>query len=182
MPAQATRRSRTLARVLLFTVCSLPLAVPAADAVRHGTLELGTWVDAAKTPAGKEPRRHRLVYEWDTGLTHETVHTLDGKLVSERRYRAVPPGTPDEVEEAAAVVLADAEVAQILERQPSLGLQGGFAMDADGGVAACGAPARCLQMFLYDGDNVVRHMLVDLRTGTLVERDYVPPRNRGAAR
>jgi hypothetical protein len=37
-------------------------------------------------------------------------------------------------------------------------------------------------MLLFDGDNVVRHMLVDMRTGKVLERDYVPPRNRASAR
>jgi hypothetical protein len=149
---------------------------------KHGTMDLGEWTDAVKTPKGKEARHYRAVYDWDTGLTHEYAYTLDGKLVSQRAYRAAPTPSPEEVEEAKAIVLADPEVTQILRRQPDLSLQGGFAMEQTPQEGPCTQRTRCLQMLLFDGDNVVRHMLVDLHTGTILERDYIPPRNRGDAR
>jgi hypothetical protein len=151
-------------------------------AARQGTMLLGEWVDAVKTDHGKEARRYRLVYEWDTGLTHEYVYAMSGELVSERRYRGAPSPSPDEVEEAAAIVRADPEIAQILRGQPGLSLQGGFPMNQARGEGPCTQRTRCLQMLLFDGDNVVRHLLVDLRTGSIIERDYVPPRNRAERR
>ena len=61
-------------------------------------------------------------------------------------------------------------------------IDGGFIIQQTHVGGPCNAGARCLQIFLFDGENVVRHMLVDLRTNTIVDHDYVPPRNRGAAR
>lgn len=176
-------------RALVFaSALLLPLFVAAtarADTehtVKQGTQVLGEWVDAVKTDRGKEPRRYRLEYEWDTGLTHETVRTLDGKLVSERRYRGAPSPSRADIAEAEAIVLADPEIAEIIRRQPGLSLQGGFPINQARGEGPCTERTRCLQMLLFDGDNVVRHMFVDLRTGSILERDYIPPRNRAAAR
>ena len=174
---------RTLALFLGTSLIAFGVArADAGSRVKHGTMELGTWIDAVKTDHGKEARRHYAVYEWDSGLTHESVYTLDGKLVSERRYRAAPAPHAEEIEEARAIVLADSEVAEILSRQPTFALAGGFTIEQTAAEGPCTERTRCLQMLLFDGNNVVRHMLVDLRTGSILERDFVPPRNREAAR
>jgi len=168
--------------LLLSALVTGPARADTERAIKQGTQVLGEWVDGVKTDHGKEPRRYRLEYEWDTGLTHETVHTLDGKLVSERRYRGAPPPSQGDIAEAEAIVLADPEIADIMRRQPGLSLQGGFPINQARSEGPCTERTRCLQMLLFDGDNVVRHMFVDLRTGTILERDYIPPRNRAAAR
>ena len=174
---------RVLALISALLLPAFATGQVAADgAVKQGTQNLGEWVDAVKTDHGKDVRRYRLDYEWDTGLTHESVHTLDGKLISERRYRSAPSPSQADIAEADAIVRADPEIAQIMRRQPDLSLQGGFPMNQAPGEGPCTDPTRCLQMLLFDGDNVVRHMLVDLRSGSILERDYVPPRNRAAAR
>jgi hypothetical protein len=170
-----------LASTISLAVLGVTNAVAGAN-VKHGTMDLGTWTDAVKTGGGKEARRHHAVYEWDTGLTHEYVYALDGSLVSERRYRAAPAPQPEEIAEASAIVLADPEVADILSRQPTFTLAGGFTIEQTAAEGPCSERTRCLQMLLFDGNNVVRHMLVDLRTGSILERDYIPPRNRGDAR
>jgi hypothetical protein len=153
-----------------------------ARPARTGTLEIGEWVDAVKTDHGKESRRYRTVYDWDTGLMREYAYSMDGTLVAERSWRGAPSPSPEEIAEADAIVRADPEIAQILRRQPDLSLQGGFPMNQARGEGPCSGRTRCLQMLVFDGDNVVRHMLVDLRSGKIVDRDYVPPRNRGTPR
>jgi hypothetical protein len=168
--------------LLLSALVTSPARGDADHAVKQGTQNFGEWVDAVKTDHGKESRRYRLDYEWDTGLMHESVYTLDGKLVSERRYRGAPSPSPEEIAEADAIVRADPEIAGIMRRQPDLSLQGGFPIVQAEGEGPCTERTRCLQMLIFDGDNVVRHMFVDLRTGSILERDYIPPRNRAAAR
>ena len=183
MPRRHGPPLRTLTLALTLTLAAPGLAdADAGASVKHGTMDLGTWTDAVKTDHGKEARRYHAVYEWDTGLTHEYAYTLDGTLVSERRYRAAPAPQPEEIAEASAIVLADPEVADILSRQPSYVLAGGFAIEQTAAEGPCTESTRCLQMLLFDGPNVVRHMLVDLHTGSILERDYVPPRNRGDVR
>ena len=182
MAARHGRWIPSLSCCLASTLLSFGAHAATGQAVKHGTMDLGEWTDAVKTDHGKEARRYHAVYEWDTGLTHEYVYTLDGKLVSERSYRAAPTPSPAEIEEAKAIVLADPEVAAILSRQPEVSLQGGFAIEQTAAEGPCTERTRCLQMLLFDGNNVVRHMLVDMRTSSILERDYIPPRNRGAAR
>ena len=182
MAARHGSRLRPLSLCIASTLVTFGVSAEPAHAVKHGTMDLGEWTDAVKTNHGKEARRYHAVYEWDTGLTHEYAYTLDGKLVGERSYRAAPTPNPDEVEEAKAIVLADPEVTAILRRQPEVSLQGGFPIAQTAAEGPCTERTRCLQMLLFDGNNVVRHMLVDLRTGSILERDYIPPRNRGAAR
>ena len=133
-------------RALVFTSALLLVALVTAPAradtdrtVKQGTQSLGEWVDAVKTDHGKEARRFRLEYEWDTGLTHESVYTLDGKLVSERRYRSAPSPSPEEIAEADAVVRADPEIAEIMRRQPDLSLQGGFPISQERGATVTSA-------------------------------------------
>jgi len=173
---------RPLSLCVAAALVSLGAHAAPADAIKHGTLDLGEWTDAVKTDHGKEARRYHAVYDWDTGLTHEYAYALDGRLVSERSYRGAPPASPAEVDEAKAIVLADPEVAAILRRQPEVSLQGGFSIEQTAAEGPCTERTRCVQMLLFDGNNVVRHMLVDLRTSSILERDYIPPRNRGAAR
>jgi len=173
---------RTLALCFASMFMAAVALAASGPAAKHGTMDLGEWTDAVKTDHGKEARHYRAVYDWDTGLTHEYAYTLDGKLVSERSYRGAPAPSPEEIEEARAIVLADPEIASILSRQPQFLLDGGFSIEQTASEGPCTERTRCLQMFLYDGNNVVRHMLVDLRTGSILERDYTPPRNRGAGR
>jgi len=182
MAARHGPRLRPLSLCIASTLVTLGVFAEPAHAVKHGTMDLGEWTDAVKTDHGKEARHYRAVYDWDTGLTHEYAYTLDGKLVSERSYRGAPAPSPEEIEEARAIVLADPEIASILSRQPQFLLDGGFSIEQTASEGPCTERTRCLQMFLYDGNNVVRHMLVDLRTGSILERDYIPPRNRGTAR
>ncbi len=160
------------------------LAVPAsAEApVRTGKQVLGEWTDAVKTPQGKQKRRFRTTYDWDTGTSMRETFDLQGKRLSIQKINSAPSPSPVEIERAREIVLADVEVGEIARRQGGLQLDGGFTLTHAAGEGPCVAGTRCVQMFLFDGENVVRHMLVDLRLGRIVEPDYIPPRNRGSAK
>ena len=147
---------------------------------RTGTTVMGEWTDAVKTPKGKEWRSYRAVYDWDTGLTSREEYDANDKLISRSSRRAAPSPTVEEIAEAAAIVDADVEVQQIRRRQGGLALEGGFVFRNKEGQGPCTQSTRCVQMFLFDGENVVRQMLVDLKSRKILDPDYIPPRNRGA--
>ncbi len=164
--------------IALLAAEGLAVAAHAADgAVRQGTKFVGESTLMEKTDKGKALRRIRTEYSWDDGLVYNYVHDADGQLLEVRKsYNGLRPDDT-ELEEAFALVWQDDEVREIRRRQAGLDINGGFIYREKDG--ACALPARCVQVFLFDGENVVRHMLVDLRTNRIVARDYVPARNQG---
>ncbi len=153
----------------------------AADTTqRSGTTVMGEWTDSIKTSKGKEWRSYRVVYDWDSGLTTREEYDANDKLIGTTSRRAAPSPTRDEVAEAAAIVDADVEVQQIRRQQGGLALEGGFVIRQAAGEGPCTQSTRCVQMFLFDGENVVRQILVDLKSRKILEPDYIPPRNRRA--
>lgn len=150
--------------------------------MRTGTEVMSEWTESVKTDKGKQFRRYEAVYDWDTGMTHRRSYDADGVLVSTRTIARAPTPSPDEIEEAIAIVRDNPDVIEIQRRQTGIQIEGGFIIQQTKAQGPCHTNARCLQIFLFDGENVVRHMLVDLRTNTIVDHDYVPPRNRGVAR
>ena len=147
----------------------------------HGARRVGRRrEDGSRQGSPPLPRRLRVGHgpHCTSTPTRWTASSSPSAAIAARRRRREA-----EIAEADAIVRADPEIAQILRRQPDLSLQGGFP-DESGAAARVRARerTRCLQMLLFDGDNVVRHMLVDLRTGSILERDYIPPRNRASAR
>ncbi len=179
-----SKLTRPVAYALLALASSLPIASaalanePAKDATRSGNEILADYEDAVKTKSGKEVRRIQVVYNWDEGATY--THTFDksGKLADTNVVYGSPTPSEAEVAEAVAIVEAYPDVVTIKRRQAGIAIDGGFPFRKSTGV--CARPARCLQMFLFDAENVVRHMLVDMRTRTVVDSDYIPPQNREA--
>lgn len=164
---------------LLAITSSLAAAPVAADtAVRSGTEVLADYKDAVKTDKGKEVRRIQVVYNWDEGATY--TYTFDTSGAKADTHVVYGPPTPSEAEidEALAIVEAYPDVITIKRRQAGIAIDGGFPFEATSG--PCARPARCLQMFLFDAENVVRQMLVDMRTRSVVDSDYIPPQNREA--
>ncbi|MEL7448889.1 MAG: hypothetical protein AAFN78_06750 [Pseudomonadota bacterium] len=154
----------------------------AADVTqRSGTTVMGEWTDSVKTPKGKEWRSYRVVYDWDTGITTREEYDANDQLIGSTTRKAAPSPTPEEIAEAAAIVEADVEVQQIRRQQGGLALEGGFVMRHKPEEGPCTQSTRCVQMFLFDGENVVRQILVDLKSRSILEPDYIPPRNRRAA-
>ncbi len=148
---------------------------------RTGTVIMSEWTEAVKTPEGKQFRRYVAEYDWDTGLMHRHAYDADGVHLSTRTMKRAPTPSDDEIAEAIAIVRDNPEVVDIQRRQAGIQIDGGFIIQQTKDEGPCHGNARCLQIFLFDGENVVRHMLVDLRANTIVDADYVPPRNRGVA-
>lgn len=174
MSRQNTRR--TLAVLALAFSLVLPSSALAADAVRSGNEIIDDYHDAVKTDNGREVRRIQVVYNWDEGATY--TYTFDKSGKKTQTSVVYGPHTPseDEIAEALDIVLAHPDVITIQQRQAGITIDGGFPFEAAEGV--CARPARCLQMFLFDAENVVRQMLVDMRTRRVVDSDYIPPQNR----
>ncbi|MFK7886778.1 MAG: hypothetical protein AB8G16_07920 [Gammaproteobacteria bacterium] len=172
-------KSRTLWRAV-WTVALGALAFQSAaadDAVKHGQKIVSESTLMEKTANGREYRRIITRYNWDDGVTYSDVYDKAGTLLETRT--STLGLAPDEAELARAyeLVWQDQEVQDIRRQQAGIDINGGFTHTEKSG--KCAAPARCIQVFLFDGENVVKHMLVDLRTDRIVDHDYVPPRNRG---
>lgn len=157
---------------LLIASLACASASVADGATRYGTKLVGETTQLEKTDKGRELRRIRTEYNWDDGLVYRHVHDAGGKLIETRvSHNGLRPDDA-ELEQAFALVWNDDEVREIRRRQAGLDINGGFTYREKSG--ACALPARCVQVFLFDGENVVRHMLVDLRTNKIVNSDYVP--------
>ena len=172
--------TRPAALVLLVIASSPGIAslALASDAVRSGNEIIADYSDAVKTATGKEVRQIKVVYNWDEGATYTYTFDKSGKKTDTHVVYGPPTPSEAEIAEALDIVLAHPEVITIKQRQAGIGIDGGFPFEAATG--ACAPPARCLQMFLFDAENVVRQMLVDMRTRQVVDSDYIPPQNREA--
>lgn len=160
------------------SVLSLALPAQANSAIKSGNTELAEYSEVIKTVNGKEMRHFKVEYNWDEGATYTHSYNKAGTLIDSHVVIGAP--TPNQHEIAQAVTIANAypDVVEIKHRQAGIDVAGGFPFEAKTG--ACARPARCLQIFLFDAENVVRHMMVDLRIGKVVIADYIPPQNRGA--
>ena len=175
MAQQIGAASLLLASALLFTGASALANDYARGEIRQGVRLIGETTELEKTDAGAELRRIRSEYSWDDGLVYSYVHDINGKLLEVRRsYNGLRPDE-QELAQAFALVWDDPEVQTIRRRQAGIEIDGGFTYREKTG--SCALPSRCVQVFLFDGENVVRHMLVDLRSNRIVDRDYTPPRN-----
>lgn len=164
--------------ILATLLAGLAAASATADeAVRSGLKRVGESTHMEKTANGRELRRVVTLYDWDSGATLRRVYDKTGKLIETRKsYLGLAPDA-EELQRAFDLVWQDAEVQEIRRRQAGLDINGGFTYLEERG--HCAPPARCIQVFLFDGENRVKHMLVDLRTDRIVDHNYIPPRNRG---
>ena len=172
-------RNRLLASVACVAILASLATIAAAQGdvatTRHGSKFVAESTLMEKTPTGKALRRIRTEYNWDDGLVYSYVHDADGKLLEVRKsYNGLRPDD-EELAQAFALVWEDDEVQAIRRRQAGLDINGGFTYRRSEG--ACALPARCVQVFLFDAENVVKHMLVDLRSNRIVDRNFVPDRN-----
>jgi hypothetical protein len=131
---------------------------------------------------GPSPVTYRatLTYDPTTGMyTRTTTDAATGTLVATETLDA-PMIRPSADEEAAAqeIIATDAELASLIAASPyRVHVSGGFPLVREAG-HACAPPARCLQ---YDVLQAVpgqrsaerlRYVVVDLRTLSLVSRDF----------
>jgi hypothetical protein len=167
-------------RGIIFATLVTALAAVGAtadEATKSGMKWVGESTHMEKTADGREWRRIVTLYNWDSGITSFQVYDKAGTLIETRQSRLGLTPDADELARAYELVWQDEEVQQIRQRQAGLDINGGFTFMEKAGV--CAAPARCIQVFLFDGENRVKHMLVDLRTDRIVNHNYIPPRNRG---
>lgn len=148
----------------------------AQDAVRSGYKVISDSTLMEKTENGREFRRIVTQYNWDDGVTYHRVYDKAGTLLETRTSMLGVAPDDAELQRAFDIVSQDADVQEIRRSQAGIDIAGGFTHIEKTG--KCAAPARCLQVFVFDGENVVKHMLVDLRTDRIVNHDYVPPRNQ----
>lgn len=172
------RRCIWLLAGLLPLVGALPATADSPTAMT-GLEVLGESTDSVKTADGRQQRVVRMVYDWDTATMYREVFTMDGERLSRSAVDTLPGPSANDIQRALRIVRSDADVAQIMRSQGGLQLDGGFPILQAAGEGPCVRGTRCVQMFLFDGENVVRHMLVDLRSGRILDPDYIPPRNRG---
>ena len=136
---------------------------------------LSTWEDPVKLPDGSETvYRYEVTYDYDAGVALRTAYDTFGNVVETVELAAPPAPTPQEIEEAIALIQQDDELSA-LAAQRNATVEGGFLLYGDQ-VEACAAPARCLQFDIIGPDRIesVRFVVVDLRTGAIVERDLFP--------
>ena len=95
--------------------------------------------------------------------------------------------TDDEIEMARAVIFADPDLSELYERANNPEISGGFVLQREAG-PPCGPGSRCLQFDMFDVDVVarrvhrIRYVVVDVRDGTLVSKDFDPSADGNATR
>lgn len=140
-------------------------AIAADPAPAARTRVLRSWSEDVRVGDKTVAGRIDIQFDYDRGVA--TWLTLDdkGAVVDSREF---PPGmgqprpTPEEFEEARALVRADLRLGRVL-RQTRATMEGGFLLSEKPG-KACGPGSRCLQvqMVSSDGMGLVRWVVVDL--------------------
>lgn len=162
------RLASWLAAVAFFVV-----ALPTASA-QPGARILSTWDDPVKLADGTETvYRYEVSYDYATGETLRRAY--DGAVLVET-IEIDPPSAPfpAEIEEAMAIIMADEDLSALVSRSNAL-VGGGFILFGEQ-YPACAKPARCLQFDIMSQDRLesFQFVVVDLRTGTIIERDLYP--------
>ena len=168
---------RTLLFLALAAIGTTPTAA-AEQAARSGVKAVSQYTEIQKVDGRRQVVHTRVEYNWDDGLVYSFRHDENGELIDVQTSTNGLRPDDAELKEAFDLVWTDPEVRTIRARQAGLEVNGGFIYREAKG--RCAAPARCIQVFLFDAENVVRIMLVDLRTRTIADRNYIPPRNREA--
>ncbi|MCH7640187.1 MAG: hypothetical protein IH855_12125 [Bacteroidetes bacterium] len=165
-------------------------ALPAANAQNAtGERVLRSWTSDVKLDNGSQARwTFTFTYNSEAGEYAETITDEDGALIERTvgNMSMVGP-TPGEIEMARAVIFADPELSELYERAANPELSGGFILQREAG-HPCGPGSRCLQFDMFDVDviarrvNRIRYVVVDVRDGTLVSKDFDPSADGNATR
>ena len=165
-------------------------ALPAASAQNAtGERVLRSWIDDVKLDDGSRALwTFTVTYDADAGKYIRTITDENDGLVERRVTELAMMGpTPEEIETARAVIFADPELSELYERAQNPELSGGFALVREEG-HPCGPGSRCLQFDMFDVDsatrrvNRIRYVVVNMRYGTLVSRDFDPSADGNATR
>ncbi|HLT48509.1 MAG TPA: hypothetical protein VK002_14845 [Rubricoccaceae bacterium] len=172
----------------LALVAALAASAPAVDA-QDAQRVVRSWVDDVKLDDGTTARwTVTLTYDAATGQYARTVTDASGALVERT---VLPPSlmapNAEELERAKAIILADPELRALYDQASEPTISGGFVLLREEG-HPCGPGSRCLQFDVYDVDHAarrvdrIRYVVVDLRTGTLVSRNFDPSANGNETR
>lgn len=141
---------------------------------------LRTWYDSIKTRQGDLQRRVDVVYDYGQAAAYERSYTLDGRLMWNKRIRVNPPQpSPEEIEEAYAIVRADGELSRVMARFHAE-LEGGFLAEEKQG-RACGPGTRCVlvQVVAPNHAGLIRWTAVDLVKRRIAYATFVPSAKGG---
>ena len=165
-------------------------ALPAANAQNaNGERVLRSWVDDVKLDDGSQALwTFTVTFNTDTGEYARTITDEDGTLIERTVQTTSLIGpTDEEIEMARAVIFADPDLSELYERAANPELSGGFVLQREAG-HPCGPGSRCLQFDMFDVDtaarrvNRIRYVVVDVRYGTLVSKDFDPSADGNATR
>jgi hypothetical protein len=125
---------------------------------------LRTWDDTVKGKGGVEyARRVDLLYDYGRGVAREEYYGADGALLGSREIKQnQPQPSREEIDEAIALIKADAALRRIVVRRAAE-FEGGFILEEERG-RPCGPGTRCLQIQLLTPDHsgLLRWTVVDL--------------------
>ncbi|MCH7975453.1 MAG: hypothetical protein IIC18_02720 [Bacteroidetes bacterium] len=179
---------RTLFSLLLPAI--LLGAFPAANAQNAtGERVIRSWIDNVKLDDGSRATWiFTITYNADAGEYARTITDESGALIKRTvgNMSLVGP-TPAEIEMARAVIFADPVLSELYEQAENPELKGGFVLQREAG-HPCGPGSRCLQFDMFNVDRVarrvdrIRYIVVDVRDGTLVSRDFDPSADGNATR
>lgn len=167
--------------IVLFALAATAAPVPSTSGeaqVRTGKVVVGQWTERIKhEDGGSEVALITAWYDWESGTSYREIHDQRGALVRTLEGRKAPRPSPEEIQQAIDMVYRDDALGSLIRKQ-RLTVDGGFLLEQGPGEGRCTQGSRCLQIFLFDGVNVARHTVVDLKRGRIVYRNYVPPQNR----
>ena len=122
--------------------------------------------------------RFTITYDPASGKTTRTVRDGKGQVVEELDFSEAMVGpTAEELNDAERLIRTDPELAGLLAAARNPIVSGGFPLLREEG-HPCDASARCLQFDLMDEDTAarrvdrIRFVVVDMRDGTIVSRDF----------
>ena len=132
------------------------------------------WQDTVKTPEGEVARRVEVVFDYAQGVAFENAYDASGRRLGSVALARQPRPSQEEIDEAVAILRADAYVGRILSRTGGIP-EGGFILEERAG-QACGPRTRCLQILIVSPDRrgLLRRVVVDLTKGLVAYRAYVP--------
>ncbi len=164
--------------------------LPAANAQNAtGERVLRSWTTDVKLDDGSRANwTFTVTYDADAGEYIRTIIDESGGLIERRVTNLAMMGpTPEELDVARAIILADPELSVLYEQADNPELTGGFALVREEG-HPCGPGSRCLQFDMFDVDttarrvNRIRYVVVNMRDGTLVSKDFDPSADGNATR
>ncbi len=147
-------------------------SVPGAWA-QDNTRVLKSWSEPVKVNGEEKVYRVEIVFDYDTGEARQNVYDATGALLSVEAVEKLPRPTAEELAEAFALVLADAELGTLF-RENNAVLDGGFILREDAG--PCGPGTRCLQIEILAPERTrsLRFVAVDLVSGRIAHRNLYP--------